>query len=71
MLHRMYKNGDDLLIYLYMEARSYPPVESRNTIAEIVGSERPDGVVVVSGHLDSWDVGQGAMDGKCSLIIPN
>ena len=64
MLHRMYKEGDDVLIYLYMEARNLPPVMSRNTIAEIKGTQQPDKVVVVSGHLDSWDVGQGAMDGK-------
>ena len=61
-LHQMYKNGEDILIYLYMEAKSYPPVYSRNTIAEIKGSKEPEKVVLVSGHLDSWDVGQGAMD---------
>lgn len=68
MLHRMFLNGDDILIYLYMEARNFPPVMSRNTIAEITGSQLPDKVVVVSGHLDSWDVGQGAMDGKLLSI---
>ncbi len=67
MLHRMYLDGEEILIYLYMEAKNYPPVESRNTIAEIAGSELPDQVVIVSGHLDSWDVGQGAMDGKIIL----
>lgn len=69
MLHRMYLDGEEILIYLYMEAKNYPPVESRNTIAEIVGSELPDKVVIVSGHLDSWDVGQGAMDGKITLLF--
>lgn len=61
-LNQMYKNGEEILIYLYMEAKSYPPVISRNTVAEIKGSEQPEKVVLVSGHLDSWDVGQGAMD---------
>ena len=39
-----------------------PDAPSRNVVAEIVGRERPDEVVVISGHLDSWDVGTGAMD---------
>ncbi|XP_047117791.1 carboxypeptidase Q-like isoform X1 [Schistocerca piceifrons] len=62
MLHRMAKRGDKLVIHLKMEAHTLKPATSRNTIAEIVGSSEPEKVVVVSGHLDSWDVGQGAMD---------
>lgn len=50
------------MINVKMGAQSLPSVNSRNTIAEIAGSTKPDKVVVVSGHLDSWDVGQGAMD---------
>lgn len=45
-----------------MEARTLPNTVSRNTIVDITGSLYPEKVVVVSGHLDSWDVGQGAMD---------
>jgi carboxypeptidase Q len=37
-------------------------VPSRNVVGEIVGWEHPDEVVVLGGHIDSWDVGQGAMD---------
>lgn len=47
---------------LYMEAQNLPPTTSRNTVAELQGKTLPKEVVVVSGHLDSWDVGQGAMD---------
>ncbi len=45
-----------------MEAKTLPDAQSRNVVAELVGSEHPDEVVVISGHIDSWDVGQGAMD---------
>ncbi|UCF18756.1 MAG: M20/M25/M40 family metallo-hydrolase, partial [Gemmatimonadota bacterium] len=43
-------------------AQQLPDATSRNVIGEIVGWERPDEVVVLGGHIDSWDVGQGAMD---------
>jgi carboxypeptidase Q len=62
MLHRMQARGERIRVHLAMGAHTLPDAPSRNVVAEIVGSERPDEVVVVSGHLDSWDVGQGAMD---------
>lgn len=49
-------------VHLFMGAQNLPDVVSRNTVTELVGHDRPDEVVVVSGHLDSWDVGVGAMD---------
>ena len=39
-----------------------PPVESYNVIGQINGSERPDEIILVGGHLDSWDLGHGAHD---------
>lgn len=62
MLHRMQDRGERVVVRLAMEARMLPDAPSRNVVGEIVGSERPEEVVLVSGHLDSWDVGQGAMD---------
>lgn len=54
-----------------MGAQTYPDSTSRNTIAEVEGWQQPEEVVVVSGHLDSWDVGQGAMDdgGECQICV--
>jgi len=62
MLHRMSDRGDKLVVTLKMEAHTLPDVPSRNVVAEVIGSEKPDEVVVLGGHIDSWDVGEGAMD---------
>jgi carboxypeptidase Q len=62
MLHRMQDRGERVVVRLSMEARTLPDAPSRNVMAEIVGREHPDEVVVLGGHIDSWDVGQGAMD---------
>lgn len=61
-LRRLSDRGEPIRINLKMQARNLPSTVSRNVVAEIVGSESPEKVVVVSGHIDSWDVGVGAMD---------
>jgi carboxypeptidase Q len=68
MLHRMQARGERIVVTLKMEARTLADAPSRNVVAELRGRERPDEVVVLGGHIDSWDVGQGAMDdGGCSV----
>jgi carboxypeptidase Q len=68
MLHRMQERGDKVVVTLKMAAQMLPDAPSRNVVAELRGSEKPDEVVVLGGHIDSWDVGQGAMDdGGCSV----
>jgi len=62
MLHRMQERGERIEVLLRMEARTLPDAQSRNVMGELVGSELPEEVVVLGGHTDSWDVGQGAMD---------
>ena len=62
MIHRMSDRGETIRIRLQMEAKTLPDVPSRNVIAEIKGSENPEEIVVLGGHIDSWDVGQGVMD---------
>jgi carboxypeptidase Q len=62
MFRRMIARGQTVVVTLKMSARKLPDAPSRNVVAELRGSERPDEVVIVSGHLDSWDVGNGAMD---------
>ena len=62
MLARMQSRGEPVEINLTMMATRLPDVTSRNVVAEIRGSTKPDEVVVLGGHIDSWDVGEGAMD---------
>ncbi len=61
-MRRMAEAGETVTVRLSMEAHELPDAESANVIAEIRGSELPDEVVVMGGHYDSWDVGQGAHD---------
>jgi len=69
LLQRLYNRGVNITIELYMEAHSLPDGPSFNVIGEIVGSTYPEEVILVSGHLDSWDVGQGAMDDGGGAMI--
>ncbi|XP_055546818.1 carboxypeptidase Q-like [Wyeomyia smithii] len=70
MILRKYRRGDRLTIHLEMEDRNLEPFVSRNTIGELVGTTYTNSsVVVVSGHLDSWDVGVGAMDDGGGALI--
>jgi len=61
-LQRMQDRGTRVVLRLRMDAKFLPDVQSANLVAEYRGSERPDEVVVISGHIDSWDVGAGATD---------
>jgi carboxypeptidase Q len=62
MLGRMVARGENPVVTLKMSARFLPDAPSRNVVAELRGTTNPDEVVVLGGHIDSWDVGQGAMD---------
>ena len=68
MLHRMQDRGERVEVLLMMEGRDEGMVSSRNIMAEVVGREFPNQVVVLGGHSDSWDVGQGAMDDAGGVV---
>ena len=68
LMHRMQERGQPVSVRLTMSARTLPDAPSRNVVAEIRGRERPDEVVVMGGHIDSWDVGQGAMDDAGGVV---
>ncbi|HKO44232.1 MAG TPA: M28 family metallopeptidase [Pyrinomonadaceae bacterium] len=69
MLQRLQDRGVTPTLRLKMDAKFLPDAESANVIAEIRGTEKPDEIVLVSGHFDSWDVGQGAHDDGGGCIV--
>lgn len=63
MLARLYARGVSPVVTLKMEARlETEQAPSANVVAELRGEEKPDEIVLIGGHIDSWDVGQGALD---------
>ncbi len=54
---------------LTLTPQNLPPVTSYNVIADWKGSEHPEQVVIVSGHLDSWDLGTGAIDDGAGIVV--
>src|SRR5579871_3662556 len=68
MLYRMQKHGPVQVEIEMKNAFSSKPVEVYNTVAELRGSEKPDEVVILGGHLDSWDLGTGTTDNGTGSI---
>ena len=68
LIQRLVDAGHPVVAHLEMEARTLPDADSANVIGEIPGRERPDEIVVIGGHLDSWDVGAGAQDDGTGCI---
>lgn len=58
----------DIEFHFVMQPKSGPDVKSFNVVGEVKGSEKPDEVIVVGGHLDSWDVGHGAHDNGAGCV---
>jgi Zn-dependent M28 family amino/carboxypeptidase len=70
MLYRMQKHGPVQVEIEMKNSFSDKPVEVYNTVAEIKGSEKPDEVVILGAHLDSWDLGTGSTDnGTGSMAV--
>jgi len=62
LVHRLVGRGERVRIHLNLQTKVLPEVDSANVIAEIRGSEKPKEIVLIGGHLDSWDLGTGAID---------
>lgn len=62
LIHRLIAKGQRVRMHLTLTPKTLPDVESFNVVAEIKGSEHPEQIVLIGGHLDSWDLGSGAID---------
>lgn len=71
LIARLAAAGEKVTVRLRTSGKHFKDVPSQNVIAEIRGREKPDEVVVIGGHIDSWDVGQGAHDdgGGCVIVM--
>jgi len=70
LLERLLASGDKVVVHYQSEAKQLPDADGANVIGELRGTEKPEEVVVISGHLDSWDAGQGAHDDASGCIAP-
>ncbi len=69
LLQRLHARGQTLRLQFTLDARSDVEAVSQNVIAEIPGTDLADEIVLLSAHLDSWDVGQGALDDGAGVAI--
>ena len=68
LLHRMSDRGQNPVVKLVLNDKTLPDAVSYNVIGEIKGSEKPDEIIALGGHIDSWDVGLGAQDDGGGVI---
>jgi carboxypeptidase Q len=68
-LQRMLGRGKPVMMRLILTPRNIGPRQSGNVVAEVKGSDPDAGVVLVGGHLDSWDLGTGAFDNAAGVAI--
>lgn len=68
-IERLANRGLKVRVRLKMEAHFEPDAESFNVVGEIRGSEKPDEIVLVGCHFDSWDPGTGASDDGVGCIV--
>ena len=68
LLSQNLKENPNLKFYLKQNCKTLPDAPSFNVIGEITGSEYPDKYITIGGHLDSWDLGQGAHDDGTGIV---
>jgi hypothetical protein len=68
LLSKKLKENPNLQFHFWQECQTFDDVLSYNVIGEIKGSEHPDRIMLVGGHLDSWDLADGAHDDGAGVV---
>lgn len=71
MIERLVTSGKTVRLALSLESKSHPEAESANVVGEVIGREKPNEIVLIGAHLDSWDAGVGALDdgAGCAAVL--
>jgi hypothetical protein len=69
LIHRLLAAGDTVRVQLRLGCRSLPDVPSANVVADLRGREKPQEIVLIGAHLDSWDLATGAIDDGAGVAM--
>jgi Zn-dependent M28 family amino/carboxypeptidase len=71
ILERLVTSGKTVRLAMSLGAKNFPDSESANIVGEVTGREKPDEIVLIGAHLDSWDPGVGALDdgAGCAVVL--
>lgn len=71
LLHRILESGQPVRVRFSLTTKTFPDADSANVVGEIPGREKPEEIVLLGAHLDSWDLGTGAVDdgAGCAHVI--
>jgi len=68
LLSSMLSLNSNIKFFFRQNSKNFPDVLSHNVIGQINGSEKPDEIIVIGGHLDSWDLGDGSHDDGSGIV---
>ena len=68
LLSSMLSLNPNIKFFFRQNSKNFPDVLSHNVIAQINGSEKPDEIIIIGGHLDSWDLGDGSHDDGAGIV---
>lgn len=71
LLHRLVAKGGPVRVHLHLTPRPIRNVQTANVVGDLVGAQKPDEIVLLGAHLDSWDLASGAVDDAagCGIVL--